>query len=219
LAVVKNRDWKVFCNLIHAADEVTVGKPRSEAALALMFEALKGHTLDEIKDAVSKHISVTKFAITPADITRLISGSPEEKSAVAWQTFLRAFDRYSFYDSVRFPDPAYHYAIQQLGGWERLCEDLQGLSDRELQFRAKDWRQLYEIGLRRASWGGEPGKIAVPQYLWGFFERDNREKHLEKFIPEVIDIETGEKVNRFALTAEPEIIHVLADIIGTEPNQ
>lgn len=188
----KKQDWGRFCNLIRAADEITVGKPRSEAALSLMFEALGRHSFGAVKGAVSRHVETCKFAVTPADIARQIEGAPEERSLAAWRCFLRAVERHGYYDSVRFPGPAYHYAIGQLGGWERLCEELHGLTDREVQFRAKDWRQLYETGLRVASWDGGDGKVKVPGHLPGSFERDCLEKRLPGFVPAPVDAETGE---------------------------
>jgi hypothetical protein len=197
--VIKDLDWKKFCGLIRAADEVTAGKPRSEAALGLMFKALERHDFAAVARAVAMHVDASRFAVTPADITRLIEGSPEERSQAAWRLFLRAVDRHGFYDSVRFPDPAYHYAVMQLGGWERVCEEFHGLTDKELQFRAKDWRQLYETGERVASWDGEQGKAEVPKYLEGFFERGNLEGGHSGHLPDVLDAETGEKLSREAL--------------------
>jgi hypothetical protein len=193
--VDKQRDWGAFCDLIHAADEIAVNtKPRSEAALALMFGALKRFEFGAVCDAISQHVNESRFAVTPADITRIIVGSPEELSLKAWHVFLQAVDRYGYYDSVRFPDPAYHYAVQHLGGWERLCEELHCLSDKELQFRGRDWQRLYERGLRCASWSGEIGKEHVPSYLQGFFERDNRDRGFPEFVPMAIDIASCEMV-------------------------
>lgn len=209
----KRRDWNAFCDLMRTADEVAVNtKPRSEAALALMFGVLRRFGFDDVRDAVSRHVSESRFAVTPSDIVRLIDGSPDERSQAAWRLFLRAVERHGYYDSVRFPGPAYHYAIQQLGGWERLCGELSGLTDRELQFRAKDWRQLYETGERVASWDGEGGKARVPAYLRGFYERDCREKGLPAFVPAAFDAETGEPLALpSGVDASGEVVMSLGD--------
>ena len=184
-------DWKEFCAVVQAADEVTAGKPRSERALRLMFVVLERYGIDEIRRAVSGHVRRNKFAVTPADIVQALSGSLEERSAVAWRTFVNALDRHGYYDSVRFPDPAYHYAVMQLGGWERVSRDFGELSEKELHFRAAEWRKLYEIGMRVAAWRETPGKTAVPERLTGFYERDNRERGYLADIPAPIQIQPG----------------------------
>lgn len=195
----EDHDWKGFCELIRASDEITAGKPRSAAALGMMFKVLENYSLEDISRAVSAHVRACKFAVMPADIVRQIDGSPEEKAAVAWREFLRALDRYGYYDSVQFPDPAFHYAIIQLGGWERIGLDWHSLTPRETEFRGKEFRQLYETGMRVASWTSEPGKTRVPRYLRGFYENDNSGKGYVQHIPAIINVMNGEKTRQQAL--------------------
>jgi hypothetical protein len=185
---VTKGDWKEFYGLILAADDMMRAGPRGEAAISLMFSVLSDYGMADVRAAVGKHVKGSPYPVKPADIVSLIDGAPDERSLLAWETFLRAAERYGCYDSVRFPDPAYHYAIQHMGGWERLSEELHRMTDKEIQFRSRDWRRLYEAGLRIAAWGGERGKERVPEYLWGFFERDNREKNRLDCLPEVIMI-------------------------------
>jgi hypothetical protein len=191
---MKKSDWPKFYALIRSADEV-ISVKRSEAAISLMFEALTKYSVEDVELALRQHVKQSPYQVKPADIVAHIEGLPEERSLLAWRTFLRALDRYGYYESVRFPDPAYHYVILQLGGWTRLCDEFHGLSDRELQFRSKGWRQMYEIGLRKASWSDEPGMAAMPLYLPGFYELDNREKGFLYCVPAVIDAVTGEKLD------------------------
>ena len=197
----KQRDWKAFCGLIKAADEMTTGKSRSAAALSLMFDVLARYGLEEVKDAVRACIEKNKFLVTPADIVRHIDGDPHEKSAAAWRLFLRAFERYCYFDSVRFPEPAFHYVIEQYGGWVKLCEEWRYLTSKELEFREKDWRTLFEVGSRVASWDERPGKIKVFPYQVGFFEINNRAGGYDAFIPDVYDVSTGTMIPRETLAA------------------
>jgi hypothetical protein len=201
-----DQDWAEFyamCEMIARTCFVQrKNREEWEEQIRFLFELLSEYSLDCVKQAMYRHVKTQKFFPTPADITRLIEGSPEERSLAAWRLFLRAVGRYGYYDSVRFPDPAYHYAIGQLGGWERLCEELHSLTDREIQFRAKDWRQLYETGLRVASWDGGAGKVKVPGYLPGSFERDCRDSNRLGFVPKAINAETGETLDPAALGLE-----------------
>ena len=193
-------DWKGFCKLIQAADEVTAGKERSKEAMGLMFRILEDHPLEEISRAVQAHIKRNKFAVQLADIIREIEGDSGDKSFVAWRIFLKGYERHGFWESIRFPDPAYHYAIEMMGGWMRLCEELNQLqTSRDLEFRSKDWRRLYEIGLTKATWGDEPGKIKVPAYCTGYHEWNNRSGGFLEFIPPVLEIGTGQRIYQDAL--------------------
>ena len=200
---MSEQDWAEFYRLAEMTARVCFVQRKDRAEweeqVRFLFELLGEYGIEDVRQAMRRHVKTQKFFPTPADITRLIEGAPEERSLAAWRLFLQAVGRYGFYDSVRFPDPAYHYAVERLGGWERLCEEFHGLTDREIQFRAKDWRQLYETGLRVASWDGETGKVKVPQCLWGFYERDCRENNRLEFVPMPIDAETGEKLDRGSL--------------------
>lgn len=67
------------------------------------------------------------------------------------------------------------------------------LTDKELQFREKSWRQLYEVGLKCATWDN------VPPYFAGNFERNNREGGYLDHIPQVVEIGTGKTIPQAAL--------------------
>jgi hypothetical protein len=185
---MKESDRKCFRELINAADAAMNAQPRSDAAVDLMFEVLRDCEICDVRAAVNAHVRASPYAVKPSDIVSHIDDTPDESSTLAWLTFLGAVDRYGYYDSVRFPVPAYHYVIQHMGGWERLSEKYRALTDKELLLLSKDWHRLYEIGLQCATWSGEVGKEPVPAYLWVFYERDNREKGCLDFLPEVIDI-------------------------------
>jgi len=193
------QDWQAFCAVIRASDEAQGVKSRSEAALSLMFSLLGDCAIDDVRRAVLRHVQTSPYAIKPSDIRGFLEGTEADKSAAAWRTFLRALDRHGYYDSVVFPDPGYHYAVVQLGGWEKLGREWHALTERELDFRRAEWQRLYEIGLRVAGWDGEPGKVAVPRRLVGFYERNNSECGYLEHVPPVVMIGQGG-----ALAALPE---------------
>lgn len=194
---MKQEDWTKFCELIQGADETITGKFRTEKALSLMFTGLMKYELADIAAAILDYVGTQKLPvpINPAEIISRIQGDKTERSALAWRHFLQAVDRYGVYDSVRFPDPAFHFAIDQLGGWERVSEEYIDLTDKERQFREKNFRQLYEIGLREATWDN------VQRYLPGRYERENVAGGHDQFIPPVIDTKGNRELDRLALTA------------------
>lgn len=103
------------------------------------------------------------------------------------------------YESVRFPTPAYHFAIRELGGWERLVAMVNEMTDKELEFFGQKFAKLYSMGERCASWKAAPGREAVPPYFPGSFERENRTRGFLDHIPAPVDALTGRKLDRAAL--------------------
>lgn len=195
------RDWKAFCALMEAVAESVCTKPKSEAGLLLIFNALKPYALETVQRAISAHLvsSEGMFFPTAAHIVKQIRGTEEERAGVAWRTFLKAVADYDCYESVRFASPAYHYAVGMLGGWERICKEFHCLSDREIDFRGKEFMRLYAIGERVASWTPKEGKVCVPAYLAGAFERENSLRGYVGAIPAPIEVATGRKLDRTAL--------------------
>lgn len=195
---MKTQDWSKFLELIQATDELMTGKPRSETAIKLLFYDLRDRELSDIVQAVNECRKSHKFNtnIKPADILEKLDMATGDQSALAWRLFLRAVDRHGVYDSIRFPHPAFHYAIEQLGGWERVSAEYIELTDHERQFREKDFRQFFEIGLRVATWDN------TRQHLPGFYERDNLSRGYHDALPGVVDASTGREIQREALGLE-----------------
>lgn len=193
-------EFSSFVLLMGQAAEITAGgKPMSKGAAQLMYSLLRGDlTHEQVVTGIKAHINSTggRFMPTPADIRRHTNGTDEERGQLAWRFFKAKLERYGFYDSVRFPHPAYHYAVEQLGGWRRIGEEWHSLTDKEIEFRGKDFIKLYLIGERVASWYAEHGKVRVRPYLAGFHEIDSAAKDFTKAIPEIIDVTTGNKVDR-----------------------
>jgi hypothetical protein len=157
-----------------------------EGLVTAMFEELAQYDLEVIRAAIAAHVRSEKFFPTLADIVRRIEGSPEDRAKLAWQMVIRAIQKFGHGANVRFPSPAYHYAIAQMGGWTALCSKLR---EDELPFREKDFEQFFKIGEHVASWEHAEGKVHVPAYLSGFYERQNKIYALPS---KVVDVVTGE---------------------------
>jgi hypothetical protein len=162
------------------------------ALITAMFEELGDFSLDSVRDAVAGHVRAEKFFPALADIVRRIEGGSETRAALAWAVVARAVTKLGRTASVRFPSPAYHYAIEQMGGWQKLCASLR---DEDLPFRGREFARFFEAGERVASWGNEPGKVRVPPYLMGWHEINNRRCGQE--LPDIVDAQTGSPINGF----------------------
>lgn len=199
-------DFKIFKQIMDDTAAALCTQPISPSGIKLIFDCLAPYTLAEVKRAISAHLVSDRGHFMPkaADIVRQIEGSAEERGAVAWRFFLNAVFRYGYYASVRFPNPAFHYVIDKMGGWEYVSEYYGNMTERELDYRRPEFLRLYAAGEKYASWVPGWGKVAVPAYMPGFYERDNHLRGYDNAIPDPINVQTGHKVSRAALMPPKE---------------
>lgn len=192
-------EFAEFAALMGQAAEITAGgKPMSKGAAQMMYNQLRQDlSHEQVKTGIMAHLNSTggRFMPTIADIRKHVGGTEEERGLLAWQLFKKAFERWGFYDSVRFPHPAFHYAIEQLGGWVRIGKEWHDLTEKEMEFRGKDFIRLYMIGERVASWSNVNGRVRVNPYLAGFYEADNASKGFTQEIPPVVNVTNGERID------------------------
>lgn len=173
------KDFGDFKALVEEAAYLTAvsGEKDVGKTAASMFRALEKFPFAVVRDAFVAHCRQERFFPTLADIVERIEGKAEERAALAWALVMRAVRRLGASKSVRFPSPAIHYALEQMGGWRHFASSL--TTDEE-PFRAKDFALFFGIGERIASWDGLGGTRAVKPYLPGEIEHDNRGNN---FIP------------------------------------
>lgn len=183
-------DYKEFCNFMGAAAEAVGKQSPSDAALMLSFEALKKYDIEQIHGALTAHLTGPegRFLPTPSHIVEQIEGKPEDIAAVAWSLVARVLNNGGSYKSVRFPYPAYHYAIEQLGGWIELGDKFDDCNTREAMFLAKEFKQFYLLaGRAGANWD------TVLPYLPGIYEEEDNPRPMAK---KVLIVATGEFIPR-----------------------
>lgn len=204
-----SQDYDGFKKLLERAATVTFQQRGKDwgALVTVMFEELAQYDLETIRAAVRDHVRSEKFFPALADIVCRIEGRPEDRAAAAWGMVLRAVSRFGHDTSVRFPSPAFHYTVGQIGGWAKLC---MRLTDAELPFRARDFARFFEIGERCATWDGTSGTVKVPAYLVGTCELSNRANG-HRLPARVYDAETGKVLEGMALPARKgEVVPIMA---------
>ena len=203
--MVKETDWGPFCALMKTAANVCATEPKDRDALGMMFLILSPYTIEQVKTAVFQHFRTKegKWFPTTAHIIGLIDGNEDDRAEIAWRTFRRAVERLGGYESVRFPNSAYHYAIRELGGWQRINGDFMNMTEKDLEFWGKTFKKLYLIGERNASWDNVPG------YFPGLFETQNTLHGYKQFVPPVLEVTTGKKLDREALSAPKDTLYAL----------
>ena len=167
-------DYPEFVTLWTQVCEV-YGKPPSDGALDLMFNALKRFDLEAIKQALTAHVNDTQhgdFVPKPADIVRHIEGDGDTRALSAWAKVEDAIRRVGPYESVVFDDPRTMAAIEEMGGWIKLCD----VTDRDLPFKGNEFKKRYQAYISRP-----PERH--PSKLLGMSEATNAGEHQE-FVPE-----------------------------------
>lgn len=192
------RDWVTFLSVIRSAALLTQKNSLTEEALRLYFDVLRDYSVEQVKEAVARHLRSDdgRFFPAPAHLIRQIEGSESERAHIAWRIFLDALGKHGYYDSVRFPNAAYHYAITLLGGWVKVSEEYGALSDREIEFRRGAFAALYMRGEREATFERVPGRVQVTPYLKGYYEIDNGQRGYLDAIPPVVEIGTGRRLKQ-----------------------
>jgi len=96
----------------------------SEFTLHVWVQACQPFTLEEVSKALTAHVTDAErgqFAPKVADIVRVLSGTTTDRAALAWGKVLGAISAVGAYSDVVFDDPAIHAAIEDLGGWVKIC--------------------------------------------------------------------------------------------------
>lgn len=189
---MKTNDWVEFCSTLGVTAELCGVQKPSKSATDLYFAILKDIcSIEDFKKAVTWHLQRSPFFPKPSDIIKQLHGSVESRALEAWQSVMGAIKRYGHSSSIRFPNPAIHWIIERMGGWEnfslKITEENQGFIER-------DFCRLYEKAEKVATWQNSP------LYLMGRSERENRQGGFSEFLPDIVDIESGKYIKREALS-------------------
>ena len=179
---MRQEDYGAFVAVMSAVAE-TLGYPKlAENGMKLFFDLLKPYTFEQVARALHVHLLESPYMPKPVDIISRIEGSADDRAIKAWHRVLEAARQHGAYESVKFDDPVIHFCIERMGGWQKVC----AMTEDELPFREKDFRELYKLG-RNVGWKD------VPKYFPGHHEINNRMSGYLEFIPalvEIVDTET-----------------------------
>lgn len=96
----------------------------SPFALSVWWQACAAFDMDQVRKALTAHAMDPErgqFAPKPADLVRALQGTATDRAMLAWGKVLDAVQRVGAYTDVVFDDPAIHAAIEDLGGWPKVC--------------------------------------------------------------------------------------------------
>lgn len=164
-----------FSQLMTALGEL-YGKPLTEALHEIYWLALERYELEEIKQAIVRHVNSPdcgQFMPKPADLIRALGGNTESQAKLAWSKVEKALKHHGPYQTVVFDDPTIHAVISDMGGWVFFGS----VTDVDWKFMAQDFEKRYRAYAQNPT-------NQFPPKLIGMAECHNRILH-EK-IPEPI---------------------------------
>ena len=143
------------------------GKPPKSGALRIYRRALEGIQIEQLYNMFDKHIADPdsgQFIPKVADLVKVSSGTKSGNALAAWDKVYRAISEIGPYSTFTLDDPWAMRCIEEIGGFQRLCE----LTDDDLKFKANEFTKLYES--HRAQ--GKPSDY--PSKIKGIVELENK---------------------------------------------
>ena len=121
------------------------GKHTSDFMLQVWWTACQRFDYEQVATALQRHATDPdrgQFAPKVADIIRVLDGTTTDRAALAWGKVLAAMSDVGAGTDVVFDDPAIHAAVEDLGGWPKVCRtELKELSF--LQHRFQESHRAY----------------------------------------------------------------------------
>lgn len=99
-------------------------QPCSDALIGMYWRGCQHWDLEQVRravDSLTRDPEAGKFPPKIGDITRMLEGTQSDRAALAWGKALEAMGSVGAYTDVVFDDPAIHAAIEDLGGWPKVC--------------------------------------------------------------------------------------------------
>jgi hypothetical protein len=110
--------------------------------ISIWLQALDRFSADQIVGALTAHVTDPErgqYMPKPADVIRVLAGTASDAALVAWGKVIGTVRRHGSYADVVFDDPKIMQAIEQMGGWVRLCE----MREDDEHWRQKDFAAIY----------------------------------------------------------------------------
>ena len=130
---MESRDRQQFARIMYGLAD-NFGAELSEPGLQMRFEALRGYTLGQVREAAQRIALERKYTKMPTIaefVEYLHGGHVEDRAQAEAGKVMEAVRMHGAYVTVVFDDPVTMAAIERLfGGWPELCR----------QLRDSDWR-------------------------------------------------------------------------------
>jgi hypothetical protein len=92
--------------------------------LSVWWQACQPFDMEQVRKALTAHATDAErgqFAPKVADVVRILQGTTTDRAALAWGKVHEAMSAVGAYQDVVFDDPAIHAAVEDCGGWPKMC--------------------------------------------------------------------------------------------------
>jgi hypothetical protein len=128
---------------------VAHGKKPSKDELNVFWDFLKDElSISQFEHAARIVATSQKYPPTVPSVRMAAGVHIENRAESAWGTALQAVQQFGAYGAVQFEDAGTSDAIQNIGGWGRIC----GMTWDEMPFVRKEFISAYNP----REWAGEP---------------------------------------------------------------
>lgn len=120
---MKNSDRAAFAQLISGVMAYH-RQPMSDQLMEVWWRGCQRWEFEQVAtaiDALTADPEAGKFPPKIGDITRVLEGTHTDRSMLAWGKVLESMRSIGAYQDVVFDDPAIHAAVEDMGGWSKLC--------------------------------------------------------------------------------------------------
>jgi hypothetical protein len=96
----------------------------SRFTLEVWWQACQPFELEQVSKALTAHATDAErgqYAPKVADIVRQLAGTRTDRAMLAWGKAHEAMSAVGAYMDVVFDDPAIHAAVEDCGGWPKMC--------------------------------------------------------------------------------------------------
>lgn len=184
------------------------GKDNTKFTTDIWWQAMQSFDLQQVGKALQKHATDPErgqFAPKVADIVKALQGTHGDRAAIAWGKAFDAMSSVGAYRDVVFDDPAIHAAIQDIGGWAKVCRT----ETEELSYLQHRFTQSYKAYAER-------GVFDYPKRLNGDRSSDDeyRKIGIQPPKPAVIgNVEQARLVYRGGGTGAAKVSYAALDAI------
>lgn len=185
---MKQEHFEEFCSLLDDVAE-QYSKTLSPSLKTLYWQGLHDVEFDAVRDALFRHIRNTDkdgdFMPKVSNIKKMIEGSTEDSSLIAWAKVDKHLRTTGTWVSVVFDDPLIHRVIQDMGGWIKFGM----IVDKEWPFVGKEFQNRYR-GYKSRSMEPE-----YPSHLIGMAEAGNNNQGFKNDPPKLLgNVEKAKQV-------------------------
>ena len=126
------------------------GKQITPAMTTIYWQAMKGFTLEQFNEGISKHCldpDSGQFFPKPADIVKQLQGTSkdnaravEDRAKIAWSVLMDRVARIGHHGNLELDDKQAIAVVKAMGGWRKLCM----ITYNDMPWREKEFISLYD---------------------------------------------------------------------------